>query len=159
MSETTAIKSETRELADKLKNGMAIDDNGIITTEKDLFQSTLPEDLDMKTVNRVFDHTAELTSAMVLATGELGEDALKKNKKLDTVSSNLKMSRHGEITTKYDRRIERTVRNPQDPNAKPRQVVQWGVTTPRIKLSASKNSGDLKKVRQTVMENAEKAFG
>jgi hypothetical protein len=153
------VKPHIQEMAKTLKKGMKVGDGGAITSEPDLYEKTLPEDLPMDTVKRVYGHTEDVVAAMTLATGQLGEEALKKNKKLDSVSSEMKIGKHGDISVGYLRSETRTTRNPSDQSQPPKDVTKYGVTIPRVRTYAQKNRGELKKVRTMLSEKAEKLFG
>lgn len=151
------VKPHIKDLAKTIKAGMKLGDGGAITTEADLYERTLPEDLSMETVSKVYGHTTDVVAAMTLATGELGAEALKKNKKLDSVSSEMKIGKHADISVGYLRSKTSTVRNPADPSQPPKDVTKYGVTDVRLRTYAQKNRGDLKVVRNFLSENAEKA--
>lgn len=153
------VKQHVQDMAKVLKKGMKVGDGGAITSEADLYEQTLPEDLPMDTVKRVYGHTEDVVAAMTLATGQLGAEALKKNKKLDSVSSEMKIGKHGDISVGYLRSQTTTVRNPSDPSQPARDVTKYGVTVPRVRTYAGKNRGELKKVRTQLSEEAEKLFG
>lgn len=152
------IKPHITALAKDLKAGMKLGDGGVISADKDLYENTLPEDLTMDTVKKVYGHTEDVVAAMTLATGELGEAAMKKNKKLDSVSSELKIGKHAEINVGYLRSQEQTIRNMQNPKEPPKKVTKHGVTTARVKTFGQKNRGELKKVRAHLAERAEGLF-
>lgn len=152
------IKPHITALSTKLKEGMKLGDGGVITTDKDLYEKTLPEDLNMDTVKKVYGHTEDLVAAMTLATGEIAEGAMKKDKKLDAVSSELKIGKHAEVNVGYLRSQQQKIRDLQNPQNPPREVVKYGVTTARVKTLGQKNRGELKKVRSQLAEKAEKLF-
>lgn len=154
----TEIKPHIVTLANDLKAGLTLGDGGVITADKDLYERTLPDDLDLATVKKVYSHTEDLVSGLTLATGEMGEAAMKKNKKLDSVSSELKIGKYAEINVGYLRSQEQTIRNMQNPKEAPRQVTKFGVTTARVKTLGQKNRGELKKVRASLTERAESLF-
>lgn len=147
------IKKEIVDLSSTLKTGMSVGDDGVIKTEAGLYEKTLPEGLDMDTVKKVYGHTEDLTAALTLATGDLGEEVLKKNKKLDSVSSELKIGKHAEINVGYLRSQQRP-KSVQDRT----MVTQYGVTTARVKTFAQKNRGELKKVRTMLSDRATGLF-
>lgn len=152
------IKPQITELAGKLKSGLTLGDGGVITADKDLYEKTLPDDLDMTTVKKVYGHTEDVVAALTQATGEIGEEAMKKDKKLESVSSELKIGRHAEINVGYLRHQDQKIRDLQNPQNPPKEVRKFGVTTARVKTFGQKNRGELKKVRTHLAERAESLF-
>jgi hypothetical protein len=152
------IKPYVTALATELKAGLKLGEGGVINADKDLYEKTLPDDLDMETVKKVYGHTEDLVASLTLATAQIGEEAMKKNKKLDSVSSELKIGKHVEINVGYLRSQNQTIRNMQNPTEAPREVTKYGVSTARIKTFGQKNRGELKKVRAHNAAVGEKLF-
>lgn len=154
------VSQRVKDLAKSLKGEMTLKDGGafVFKDEKTAYENTLPEHLNMKTVDEVYKHNEDVTAALTLATGELGADALKKNKKLDGVTSELKIGKHADISVGYLRSQEQRIPNFQDKSKPPEKVTRYGVTTTRIRTFAQKNKGELKKVRTQLSEQAEKLF-
>lgn len=95
------IKPHVIALAAKLKPGLKLGEGGVIIADKDLYEQSLPDELTMDSVNAVYAHTENLVAGLTLATGEIAEEAMKKDKKLDSVSSELKIGKHAEINVGY----------------------------------------------------------
>lgn len=152
------VKPNIVQMANTLKEGMTAADNGVLSTESDLYKKILPEDMPSETYEKALSHMKDSVAAMTLATGELGEEILKKNKKLDSVSSELKVGNHADISVGYLRSQTTTVRNPADSSQPPKDVTKHGVAIPRLRTKAQKNQGELKKVRAHLAERGEKLF-
>lgn len=152
------INPKITALVKELKNGMTLGDGGVIATDKDLYEKTLPDALDMETVKWVYGHTEDLVAGLTMATAQISEEAMKKNKKLDSVSSELKIGKYAKINVGYLRSQNQTIRNMQNPTEAPREVTKYGVTTASIKTFGQKNRGELKKVRAHVADVGEKLF-
>lgn len=157
------INPRVNELAGKLKGKMTLEKDGVIGIEKGTYEETLPEELTMKTVQAVYRHNEDLVSALTLATAEMAEPAMKKDKKLEQVSSELPVEGKGvrsmgAINVGYIREQERTVRNPAKPDEPAKQVTSYGVTTARISTFGSRNRGELKKVKSLLSDRAEGLF-
>jgi methyltransferase-like protein len=152
------VKPRITALAKELKAGMKLGDGGVIEADKDLYEKTLPDDIDLDTAKKVYSHTEDLVAAQTLATSQIGEEAMKKNKKLDSVSSELKVGKHAEINVGYLRSQQQTIRNMQNPKEAPKQVTKYGVTTARVKTLGQKNRGELKKVKADIAARAESMF-
>lgn len=149
------INPQIRSIANTLKEHAEIDEStGTVSMPKGTFEQTLPEDLDMKTVKKVYGHTEDVTAALTLATGEIGEDVLKRNKKIDGISSELKIPRHLEMSASYNRHTvgprSVTDRTPVD---------RYGTTSARVRTSAQNYTrADMKTVRSHLARRAEKLF-
>ena len=153
------VSQEIKDLAKTLESEMTLADGGaFVFKNKDTYEKTLPDGLEMDTVNRLYTHNECLTAALTLATGHLGAEALKKDKKLDAVTSELKIGRHADISVGYLRTQEQRIPNFQDKSKAPEVVTRYGVTTTRVRTFAQKNRGELKKVRTLLSEEAAKLF-
>lgn len=148
------VKTHIRQLADTLKTNLTIGEAGVISAPADLYEKTLPEGVDMSTVSKVYGHTEDLAAALTLATGEMGETALKADKKLESVSSEMKIGKHGTIAAQYARMATR----PKSPTDRT-PVTHYGVTQTKVTTVAAKNRGELRKVRDSLAERAAKLFG
>lgn len=157
------IAPHINELAGKLVANGTVGKDGVVLFNKGTYEEILPETLTIKNVEEVFKHHADLVSATTLATAELAEMAMKKDKKLDQVSSELRvegkgMRAVGAINSRYVREQERTVRNPSKPEEPARQVTTYGATTSHITTFSTRNRGELKTVKAVVSARAEKLF-
>lgn len=156
---SSEIKANVVTLAEKLEKGMTLGEGGNITVEKDLYEKTLPENLSLDMVKQVYGHTEDLIAAQTLATGRIGEEAMKKDKKLESVSSELPLDKFGKISVGYLRSQEQTIRNLQNPSEPPKKVIKYGVTSQRVTTFGQKNKGQVKKVREELAERGAKLFG
>lgn len=147
------IKDTTKALSERFKSELDVKDGGVIETPKGLYEDTLPEDLPISVVNRVMSHNESVVAAMTQATGEIGEEVLTKNKDLDSVTSNLKMGKFGTCDVTYNR----SVVGPKSVSDRT-EVTRYGVTQAKVRTFAGKNSGELKKVRDSLRERAENIF-
>lgn len=153
------VSQDVKDLAKTLESEMTLGDGGaLVFKDKDTYEKTLPEGLEMETVDNLYKHNEKLTAALTLATGNLGAAALKKDKKLDGVTSELKIGKHADISVGYLRSQEQRIPNFQDKSKAPEVVTRYGVTTTRVRTFAQKNKGELKKVRTMLGEQAEKLF-
>lgn len=128
--------------------------------DKKFLEKTLPEDgpLTMEVVDEWYNHLEDLTAGFVMATGNLGLKDMKKDKKLDTVTSSMKIGRHGDISVGMVRSQEQRIPNFHDKTKAPETVTKYAQITPRIRTFAQKNKGTLKKVRLNIAEQGEKLF-
>lgn len=147
------LKETTLALAKRFKDESDIKDGGVIETPKGLYEDTLPEDLPIDLVNKVMAHNESVVAAFTQATGDIGEETLKKNKDLDSVSANMKLGKFGTVDANY----QRSVTGPKSV-ADRTPVTRHGVTQVKVKTFAGKNSGELKKVRDSLRERADGLF-
>lgn len=146
------IKGNVVTLSGDLKNLSKIE-NGFIEVEGDAFYKTLPEGLDEKTVKTVLSHKADVVAALTLLTGEVGEETLKKDKSMESVSAHMKFGKFGDVNTSYTRsQVGR--KTPTDPT----EVTRYGTTSIRVREFSGRPRGELKKVRTMLTERAEKLF-
>jgi hypothetical protein len=155
------VSQQVKDLVKILEPGVKIGEGGVGVSDKDLFAKTFeaaPEGVDMDSFNAHEAHKTNVTAALTQVTADLGEAYLKKHKKADSVSTELKMGKHGDISVGYLRSQEQRIPNFQDRSAPPEKVTRYGVLTPRVRHFAHKNKGDMKKVRTAAAERAEKLF-
>ena len=151
---STEISDIVTSLAATLKGDMSMEDGGVITLKGDAFESTLPDGLSMSDFNAANGHVENVVAALTLATGQMGEGAMKKNKSLESVSSEMKLGKHGSISVGYVRNQEGT-KSPTDRTP----VTRHGIATTRLVTIASKsNRGQLKKVRSYLSSHAAEMF-
>lgn len=147
------VKPEVKELAASIQQDMEIDGNGVIATNNDVYEKHLPESLTMETVNQVGAYNERFVAGFTLATGNMGQDVMKKDKNLSQVSAQTKLGKYGDVNTVYDR----TRVGPKS-IADRTEVTRYGQTTTRVRTFAGKNKGDLKKVREELSAVAESMF-
>lgn len=148
------ISQNVTKLADQFQGQMEEADGGVLNLPAKAYEQSLPEDLPMETVKRVKSHDEDVVAAMTLATGRKGEEMMKSDKKLQSVSSNLRMGKFGDVSVQYDR----SKTGPKSV-ADRTEVTRFGQTQARVRTFAGKPKGELKKVREGLAANAEKLFG
>lgn len=150
MSNVTDV---VRNIADTMKQKMEIGEGGLNTVPKEVYEEHLPEGVDMKTVESVMGHNERMTAALTLANGEYALDAMKKDKSLQKVSTTMKYGKFGEATSSLERSAEG-----RKSVADPTIITRYGVTSTKVKTTAGKNRGDLKKVRESLAQQASDLF-
>tara|TARA_B100000700_G_scaffold155074_1_gene172231 strand:+ start:20046 stop:20501 length:456 start_codon:yes stop_codon:yes gene_type:complete len=148
------ISPNVNKLAEQFQGQMEQGEGGVLNLPAKAYEQSLPEDLSMDTVKRVKSHDEDVVAALTLATGRQGEQMMKNDKGLQSVSSSMKFGKFGDVNVQYDRAkvgpksiTDRT------------EVTRYGQTQARVRTFAGKPRGDLKKVRETLASNAEKLFG
>ena len=76
--EIKKIPENVREIADNLKENAVVEDN-VITFQDDAFKANLPEEFKYKQAKQYERHKVDFSAAVHLATGEIGNDLIKKN--------------------------------------------------------------------------------
>ena len=76
--EIKEIPENVRVMADELKKTAVVEEN-VITFEDDAFKKALPEDFKFKQAKKYEKHKVDFSAAVHLATGEIGNDLMKKN--------------------------------------------------------------------------------
>lgn len=149
--EEVVLKPQTVEMASTFKKKIKIDKEGVAQIPEDLYESTLETaGLDAGVVKKVQQHNTEVVTALTLAVGEAGLEAMKKNGKLEQVTGEAKLGRD-EVEILVNR--TREVNDMKNPGNK---ITQFGATTVKYTVKGTGNSGELKKVRQHIMNNAAK---
>lgn len=146
------LKENVSVIADKIKGKISIDKTGLGTAEDGLFASALPEDLDMKTVQKAHDYTRDFTAATAKVFGEAAQEAMVKDKKLETATITIETTKGGSVSHNY----ERSKTYPNMSGGEP--IQQYGVLTSKVTQQAGRNIGDLGKVRKALKEAAEAAL-
>lgn len=147
-----AIKPVIRELANTLKEGAELKD-GIIMMSADAYERSLAgTDLTLEVCDAVRNHNKNLISAVGLVTGELGIEAMKKDKKLEQVSAELAVG-----TDSVSAVFQRSKEGLAAPGSK-ETVTRLGVLTSKFVVDANGNKGDYKKVRTHLSSLAAEAL-
>lgn len=147
------VNQVVRKIADSMKERMDIGEGGLNTVPKEVYVEHLPEGVDMNTVESVMGHNERMTAALTLANGEYALDAMKKDKSLQKVSTTMKYGKFGEATSSLERSAEG-----RKSVADPTIITRYGVTSTKVKTTAGKNRGDLKKVRESLAQQAADLF-
>lgn len=145
------FKEATNQLAAEVKKDMTVNKEGIIEVPEDFYERHLPDDLTMETVQRMQDHNARLISSVGLAVGELGIEAMKKDKKLDQVSV--------ECRAGNDTLGSFFQRSRQVPDGSGGMKTAFGSLSSKYTVSGATNRGELKKVRTHLAGLAKEALG
>lgn len=154
MSDIKPVKQEIVDLSDALTDHVDTVDNGHIAFTKNAFEETLPDDISMADVNKVFNHVKTVTAAQTLSVGNQALGLMEKDKDLNRVTGSMKIGSHGNISTSVDRSF----------TAKPKpgtkeSTTTWGHTTTELTMAAAGGRfADMKSVRGAISEKAAKLF-
>lgn len=148
------LKEDVLALSKTIEKSMGIDKKtGIVTTETDIYEKTLPEGLTLDVVNAVESHNGKFIAASAHAIGNIAISAMKSNKDLETAETVVKMAGKNSLGLNVDR--TRTYPNPQD---KDKPIVKHGVVTVNYDIVADHNSGQLKAARSIIGDLAAAAL-
>lgn len=148
---TPQVSEATQALANVFAKSMTIEKDGTVKIEGDLIGDNLPAELDIATIKRVQKHRSEVLAAAALALGEKGLPYLKKNKDADGVELTFKIG-----ADKVGLNLERS-REFND--GKGGKILKQGYIAMSYTASGAGNSGELKKARQRVGDEAAALFG
>ncbi len=149
------IKPEVRELADKIKAQFAIDKKtGIGTPVEKLYEAVLPENVTEEQVVRIRNHDTNFVAATNLAFGEESIPVLKKNKEIDSTNIHVDMLGKSHVAVEFNRK--QSFPNMKEKGGDP--IVKYGTVSIEVHHAAGHNAGELKKVKNFLKEEAEKAL-
>ena len=155
MAEESKISAEVETMAKTIEKYIEVDQKTGNGTEKEnVFEKTLPDDLDMDTVKKVGDHNSNFVAAGAYAFGKMAVKAMHKNASLEEADLKLKMS--GRDHVEYHMNRQKTYANHLTGNGQ--TVVKHGVLTTEYQVSGGRNSGQLKHVRDELAAIAQKAL-
>ena len=153
------VNADITELAAKIKSGITIevkDGAAVSTIDEKLFAANLPESITADQLKAVKQYESTFYPAATLAFGEASQDVLKKNKKIDSVAGEFKLTGKDTWAVNYAR--TETFRNPASPDAAP--IVKHGVITAKLTThDARAKIGQLKAVIEEIGASALEAFG
>lgn len=139
---TTNIPEEVNAVAEVYRTNNEGVVDGTVKYSEDVFAKTLPEDIDMDTVQKVNKLVDLNLSAQALVTGELAVNAMKKDKQLKQVTSSVPY---------HNNTISATVqRERQVPNADGGTSTAYGTIRASVQVNGAANKGSYKKVKSAV---------
>lgn len=146
------VADSTRELADNIRKEFKLGEGGVIDVPKDLLERHLPAGVTMADVKRVQAAGSTMISAVALATGEFATAAMKKDKKLASVSVEVPLGKD-RIGAMFQR--ERQV---SDGNGG--QQTKFGVLQAKYTVAGARpTGGEYKRIRDHLSSQAAEFFG
>lgn len=148
------LKPEIITLAAALSKKISFDKTaGAVVVEKDAYTSTLPEGLTAEVVKQVSDHNVTFVAAGAKAFGDLAQEAMVSDKKIDRLTAIFPMTGKDKTEMSYDRSV--TTPNLAVPGE---SITKYGVLKAKVDFVADNNSGQYKAVRNQLKELAEAAL-
>jgi hypothetical protein len=149
------LKDEVLQMAEKIEKGLKLDNKtGIASSEDNLYESLLPEDLTIETVKAVSAHNSNFIAAGTYAFGNVAINAMAKHKDLEKASAEIKMAGRDVLNLNIDRS-----KNYTDHLHGSGETTKYGVVTASYDVRAGKNSGELKKARAAIADLAMEKLG
>lgn len=146
------VPENVQKLAGVLKKEMKVGDGGVVEVSEDAFEKTLEgTGLEADDFKKTQDHRDNVVSAMGLALGEVGTEAMKKKKDLPQVSAEMKV--HKDVIGGVFSRSK------QVPDGQGGMQEKHGMLSMRVQANGAANKGSLKKVKQHLAEEAKKVLG
>lgn len=143
-----------RAISDTLLKKLVVGEDGSIPTEKKLYEDILPEGLTPDLLKRVQAFYSDATTATTHAVSTLGQDFLKKNKKIEEVHlDKLALGTGAVIRTNYKRQAEVG-------GIGGAKTVKHGWATTKLSITASgSGAAHFSRVRQHFAEQGTALFG
>lgn len=151
--EETAVNlpENVRDIAKIFKSNMKLGDNGVVEVAEDAFEKTLEgTGLDMATFKKAHTHRDDTLAGLGLALGELGIDAMKKDKKLEQVSAEIKV--HKDVMGAVFSRSR------SYPSSDGGTATTYGSLNAKYTANGAVNRGSLKKVKTHLTEMAKEVL-
>ena len=146
------LKEHVLAMAEKIEKGLVIDKKtGVGTESTNLYETCLPEGLDMDQVKRVSEYNTDFVAAGTYAFGKIAVAAMKSSKGLDKATAEIPMGVKDTLSISVERTKEYTA---QLGEKKGETIIKHGVTTTAYDVRAGKNGGQLKIARQMISELA-----
>lgn len=133
----------------EVKDGLVVEPNK--DTNKKIVESF---GHDYETYEKYKELDNETIAAFTKVVGEKGVDLFAEDENLKQVSGKLPMG-NGNYTSVSVAR-ERTYPNPQD---RDNPITSYGATTTNYVAAGTVKKGDIKKIKEEIMENAKKRYG
>ena len=146
------------ELVKKIQASISGVETGTAQAGDGVYNECLPEGLTPETVQQVSDYTTVFVASGMEAAGSVALAAMKKDKKLESVSVNLPLGAFGQADCSVFRNKEVTI-PPTEKGGEATKEVQFGVNRCSVSFVAGKNSGLLGKARDAIKEQATTMFG
>ena len=143
------LKQQTKELADKIYHQIKVDKETPTIKDDNLYEKHLPEELNMEVVNKVDDYNRTFIASTAMAVGKHAIEHMAHHKDVDTVSAEFSMGKRNEVSHVVHR--SKTFTNPTDPS---KPITKQGDISSVYTVGASRNQGELKKVRNELHELA-----
>ena len=155
MKNQTQVEDLSTRLKNNLKLEVADDNTAKVSGLETAFHDNMPEELRAQS-KKLHDYSSTFYTATALAVGEASIDAMKKNKKLQTVEAAVPL----EGRSTYTVMMERSKEYPKPGSKTGEKITAFGVLNTKLDtVTARSNAGGLKEVRQRLQDAALAAFG
>jgi hypothetical protein len=146
----------TAVVRDGVTINVAKDGTAAVTVAENLYASSLPEGIDLPTVEKLNKHNNNLYLAFATVVGEKGLDAMKKNTNCASIEATLPLVGKDTFVVSIDRQKE----YPKPGSKDGEKITQFGVMNAQLNtVGASDKRGGMKKLRDQMKADYAAAFG
>lgn len=157
MSDKPSLKEETLKISKEIKANLTVDASGECSGDsQSVYEAHLPDGITMDTVKSVSSYNTTFCAAGTHAVGELAIEAMKKDKKLESVTAKLPFGSRDSLNLTFHRSREGVQNFGAD---KGKSVTQYGSSVVRVRTRAGNNSGQMAAARKLISDLATEAFG
>lgn len=143
-------KFDDEALAAKLEAGFTQGDAGTFKAEGDMFEQSLPEDMPLELVKKVQQHISNFVDGATLGFGRVSIKAFKGDKALESTQTKLQI---GADKLKINMR-----RTAEVPDGKDGKQTKYGQIRPAYLVSGGNTTGSMKRIRETLGNEAATAL-
>lgn len=157
---TKQIDASTLALASRIKTDLTVGANGTVTAPDDLWSKHLPEGLSAEAVGQVQSYRQQLVAATLSALGEVGAEAVQKDKELPSVEVSYnfgpKNDHANEVVTQRVRTTMTVSKNPTKPEEGKTNI--HGCASTEITVRAAKGKGVTGQVKAAIRSRYTEIF-
>lgn len=146
-----ALNDATQNLADVIAKSMTVSKEGSVELDGDIVEANLPPDLTIQDIKKVSKYRGQIVAATVDALRQKVLPVMGKNKDLERVPVSFKFG---------DDSVGMILERQREFNdGKGGKILKKGYVNLSYTAKGTANSGEFKKARQRLSEEAEKLFG
>jgi len=152
------INENVNSLITKMKESVTMDKNtGTGSGTDKLYENNLPESLNMDLVKEIETYNTTFIAAATKTAGDISLDLMENNKSLERTTTSFPMGHKDELTVVIDR--QKVYNNHLSKDAGDGKIIKHGVASVDYEVRSGVNGGQLKVVRNKIIEEANKRLG
>lgn len=145
------LNEANQALANAIAASITVNSDGTVVNDSDIVEANLPPDMTLADIKKHQKYRGQIMAAATDALRQKGLSVLAKNKDLDRVTMGFKFG---------DDQVELAVKRSQTFNdGKGGQITKYGYTSLGYTAKGTGNSGEFKKARDRLSDEAAKLFG
>lgn len=152
--EIKEIPENVREMADKLKETVTVDEN-VISFEDNAFKNNLPSDVKYKLAKRYEKHKVDFSAAVHLAAGEIGNDIMAKDEDVIEVNTLPLDMIYSKMSVQHKRKREGVSKM----SGESVPWVKYGIMNTTYTTNIDRKTGSVGIVKAFINNEAKKMFG